>query len=105
MAVAHDIWRHNIVQSATTVNAAGGASTQSAAFDSQTRAIRITFPGAITATAGLRFSIGTNPTASSTTQLLPVQWIEYIQVNPGEKIAFISNDTVTGSVVVVELSN
>jgi hypothetical protein len=104
MAVFHSAYRHNIVQNVSFA-AAGGASAASSNFASQTRAIRICFTGAFTATAGVRFSIGNSPVASSTTQLLPPNVIECITVSPGEQIAALSNDTVTGSLSVVELSN
>jgi len=61
--------------------------------------------GAITATSGVRIAVGDTPTASNTSPLLPVNWIEYIKVTPGQKIAALSNDTVTGTLSVTELTN
>lgn len=103
MAHFHDSYRHGTVQNVAYA-AAGGASAQSSAFGTQTNWIRVAVQGAITATSGVRISIGQSPTASSTTVLLPVNWVEYIAVTPGQKIAVLSNDTVTGNLNVVELS-
>lgn len=100
----HDAYRHGTVNNVTFA-AAGGASAQSAAFGAQTRSIRICVQGAVTATSGLRIAVGDNPTASATTALLPVNWVEYIKVTPGQKIAALSNDTVTGTLSVTELTD
>jgi hypothetical protein len=79
-------------------HAAAGASTASTTFGTQTRAIRVSVPGAITATSGVRIAVGDGtPTASATSALLPVNWIEYIIVTSGQKIAVLGNDTVTGN--------
>jgi len=100
----HDAYRH-ATSSNVTFNAAGGASVQSAAFGAQTRYIRICVQGAITATSGVRIAIGDNPTASASTALLPVNWVEYVKVTPGQRIAVLGNDTVTGSLSLVELTD
>ncbi len=102
MAFSHDVFHQGTVQNVS-YNAAGGASTQSTAFGAQTRYIRVAVQGAITATGGVRISVGDNPTASATTTLLPVNWVEYIATGPGQKIAVLGNDTVTGTVNVTEL--
>lgn len=84
--------------------AAGGASAPSAAFGPATYAIRICATGAITATGGIRIAVGDGtPVASAASELLPLNWLEYILVNPGQKIAVLSNDTVTGSLSITEL--
>jgi hypothetical protein len=100
----HDAYRQSTINNVT-FNAAGGASVQSAAFGAQTKYIRICVQGAVTATSGLRVAVGDNPTASATTALLPVNWIEYVKVTPGQKIASLGNDTVTGTLSVVELTD
>jgi hypothetical protein len=106
MTQFHDAYHHAeaVTLQNVSYNNSAGASVQSAAFQSQTYWIRVCVIGAYTATAGLRYSIGANPTASATTQLLPVNWVETIRVTPGQKIAFLGNDTVTGSVNIVELA-
>ena len=99
---------HRIIQgSAQSVAfaAAGGASAQSTAFGSQTYAIRVAVAGAFTATGGVRIEIGDNPTASASSALLPVNEAEVFKVTPGQKIAVLSNDTVTGTLSVVELTD
>ena len=100
----HDAYRHGTVNNVTFA-AAGSGSAQSAAFGAQTRSIRICVQGAVTTTSGLRIAVGDNPTASATTALLPVNWVEYIKVTPGQKVAALSNDTVTGTLSVIELTD
>jgi hypothetical protein len=85
---------------------AGGASTQSNAFGSQTYAIRVSAAGVLDGTNnGARISVGDNPTASATTALLPLNWVEYIKCGPGQKIAVLGNSAATGSVSVTELTD
>jgi hypothetical protein len=97
-------FRHGAVQNITFA-AAGGASAPSSAFAAETYAIRVCLQGAITATSGARIVVGDGtPSATSTSELLPVNWIEYIICSPGQKIAVLSNDTVTGLLSVTELS-
>ena len=80
--------------------AAGGLSTQSAAFNAKTEAIMIS----ITSTdADLRIKFGTNPTASATTDLLVKPGVYFFGVVPGQKIAFLSNSGTTGTVTFSEL--
>jgi len=98
----HDIYRQGAAQNVAYA-AAGSASAQSVAFGPQTYWIRVTAPGVLSATSGLRILVGDNPTAIATSTLLPVNWVEYIHVTPGQKIAVISNDTVTGNLSVTEL--
>lgn len=104
MAVTHDAFRH-VGKNNVTFNAAGGASVQSAAFGSQTYWIRVCAQGVVSATSGVRISVGDSPTADSTTAYLPVNWVEYIKVTPGQKIAALSNDTITGTLSVTELTD
>lgn len=79
-------------------NAAGGSSTQSNAFGKTTEAIMI---------AGVandaRIAIGPNPTATSSSMLLPKPFLVVFGCNPGDKIAAISNDANTGSITVTEV--
>jgi hypothetical protein len=83
----------------------GGVSAASTAFGAQTYAIRVSAPGALSATVGVRYQVGDGtPTAVGTSSLLPVNWVEYITVTPGQKIAALSNDNVAGSLSVTELS-
>jgi hypothetical protein len=106
MSVSHDAYRHTTTVINVAYATAGGTSATSGAFGSQTRYIRITTVGVATATAdGVRFQVGSNPVANSTTPLLPINWVEYVVVSPGERIAALSNNATTGSLNVVELTN
>lgn len=58
------------------------ASTQSSAFNSETRMIRIV------ADAESRYLVGASPTALATSNFLPANTIEYLSVQPGDIIAF-----------------
>jgi hypothetical protein len=105
MAAFHDVYRQKATQNVA-YNAAAGASTQSTAFSSQTYAIRVCSVGIVSATIdGVRIAVGDNPTASATSALLPVNWFEYINCSPGQKIAVLGNNTGTGSVSVTELTD
>jgi hypothetical protein len=97
------VWRHRTTQNVA-YNVAGGASTQSNAFGSQTYAIRVSIAGFADGTNnGARISVGDNPTASATTAALPMNWVEYIRVTPGQKVAVLGNSAATGTLNVVEL--
>ena len=105
MAVSHDAYRHSSAFNLAYATA-GGASATSAAFGAQTRYIRITAVGVLGATNdGVRFQVASNPVATASTSLLPLGWVETITVSPGERIAAVSNNTATGSLNIVELSN
>jgi hypothetical protein len=105
MVAFHDVYRQKATQNVA-YNAAAGASTQSTAFGSQTYAVRVCAAGVVSATIdGVRIAVGDNPTATATSALLPVQWVEYIKCGPGQKIAVLGNSTGTGSVSVVELTD
>lgn len=93
MSNFHDAYRQGTTQNIA-FNAAGGASVQSTAFGSQTYWIMVGFPGAFTATSGMRIAIGDNPTASATSGFLPPNFPFVFAVTPGQKIAVLSNDAV-----------
>lgn len=65
--------------------AIGGTSTPSSAFGAQTRYIRV-HTDATCSTA-----ISANPTATTSSERLPADATEYFAVQPGDKIAVISN--------------
>jgi hypothetical protein len=101
----HDAYREGAKQTVN-YNGSAGASTQSNAFGSQTYFIRVCAAGIVSATIdGVRIVVGDNPTATSTSTLLPVQWVEYIKCSPGQKIAVLGNSTGTGSVNLTELTD
>jgi hypothetical protein len=103
MAQYHDAYRPGTSQNVSYA-AAGGASAQSAAFGSQTYWIRVCAVGVLSGTLdGVRFAIGANPTSAAASSLLPLNWVEIIRVNPGEKIAVLGNNTGTGTINITEL--
>lgn len=61
-----------------------GSSQQSAAFSTQ-----VVFAVRVVATADCRIAIGANPTATTTSTLLPAGAPEYFSVQSGEKLAVI----------------
>lgn len=73
------------------------ASTPSAAFGSQTYQIRIACPVAV------NYKVDSAPTAAATDALLPANWVEYVKVTPGQKVAVFA--TSTGTVSIVEITN
>jgi hypothetical protein len=101
----HDAYREGAKQNVSYA-VAGGLSAQSNAFGAQTYFIRICAAGVVGASIdGVRISVGDNPTASATTTLLPVQWVEYIKCSPGQKIAVLGNAASTGTLNVTELTD
>jgi hypothetical protein len=105
MHIAHDSYRHGTKQNVAYA-VAGGASAQSTAFGSQTYWIRVCAVGVESASAdGVRIAAGDNPTATSTSALLPLNWVEYLKVTPGQKIAVLGNNASTGNVSVIELTD
>jgi hypothetical protein len=101
----HDAYRILATQNVAYA-ASGGASAQSTAFASQTRYIRVCSVGVVSASIdGVRIAIDGNPTATATSYLLPVNWVEVIKVAPGQKLAVLGNTTGTGTVSVTELTD
>jgi hypothetical protein len=87
-------------------NGSAGASVQSSAFGSQTFFIRVCAVGITGATAdGVRIAVGDNPTATSTSALIPLNWFEYVKVTPGQKVAALANNTASGTLSVTELTD
>jgi len=74
-----------------------GTAGQSAAFASGIHAIRI-----CSSTASY-YKIGANPTATSSDTYLPADEVEYIIVNPGQKISFLQVST-SGSASISQVS-
>jgi hypothetical protein len=101
----HDAYRQRATQNVSYA-VAGGSSAQSNAFTSQTYYIRICAAGVVGASVdGVRVVVGDNPTATSTSTLLPVQWVEYVKCSPGQKIAVLGNAASTGTLNVTELTD
>jgi hypothetical protein len=101
----HDAYRHSTRQNVA-YNGSAGASVQSNAFGSQTYYIRVCAAGIVGASVdGVRIAVGDNPTATSTSALIPVQWVEYIKCSPGQKIAALANNTAAGNLNVTELTD
>jgi len=82
-----------------------GTAVSTAGFGTQTYWISLCAPGAFTSTGGVRVNIGDSPTATSSSALLPFNWIQQYKVTSGQKASALSNDGVAGTLVVVELTN
>lgn len=80
------------------------AAASATAFGAQTRVIRIS------ANSACHYVISGSPTAVVTDAFLPANWVEYVTVNPGEKISAIKAataglvTTTDGSLWVTELT-
>lgn len=74
-----------------------GTSQQTAAFGSGTYMVRI----ATGAQPGY-FALASNPTATSASNLIGTNVVDYVKVNPGEKIAVLQAGT-AGTITVTEL--
>src|SRR5512132_4280726 len=97
MAFHHDQYRLGTSQ-ALAVASAGGAASSSTVFGTQTKRIRVCFPGSTSSTGGCRFAIvdPQTPAISSTTAtLLPANFIEVVKVTSGQRVSAISNDAGT----------
>jgi hypothetical protein len=82
-------------------NAAGGASVQSAPFNTKTGVVRLAVHIPSTG-SGVRIAVGTNPVASATSTLYPGSMIEFVMLGQGELVAIISDDANTGSINITE---
>jgi hypothetical protein len=107
----HDAYRQIRTQNVAAATS-GGAAAASSAFSAQTYWIRLTAVGVLGATNdGIRYSVGGGNgtqalnTANSTSALLPLNWVETVRVTPGQNISVVSNNTSTGNMNVVELSD
>jgi hypothetical protein len=94
------LWRPNIEQTVITSSA---SSQQSSAFGAQTYCVRLACSGS-TATVGVYYSIGFNPTATANSPRLNAGNVEYIGVNPGEKVAILE-DTSALKVTITEMTH
>jgi len=75
-------WSRVVEQTPVTVS---GTSAQSAAFGANTRYIMFTCDGIFS------WTIGNNPTATTSKMRFAADQVYHIQVQPGDKIAFITN--------------
>lgn len=83
---------------ATTVFTLSGSSQASAAFGAETFQIRIATSGQ---PAYIKVDDGT-PTATTSDTLMPANWIDYVTVTPGQKIAVLQAGT-AGLISVTEI--
>ncbi len=92
--------QHSSRLGAAQLVAVGAASAASTAFGSQTRQIRVSTTGAC------HFRVGqpSATTAVATDPLLPVNWVEYVTVTPGQVIAVIQEGASTGNLSIAEVS-
>jgi hypothetical protein len=97
---------HHSARNSTTQAVAftGTAAASATAFGSQTRQIRVV------ANSACHYVIAGTPVATVTDAFLPANWVEYLTVNPGEKISAIQAATgglvtgTAGSLWVTELT-
>jgi hypothetical protein len=75
-----------------------GSSQQTAAFGSGTYRVRVA-----TNTQPAFFALGSNPTATTSSNVMGINVVDYVTVNPGEKIAVLQAGT-AGTITVTELS-
>ena len=68
-----------------------GAETKSAAFNANTRIIRVHVDAICSVAIGPIGAAGTGPTAAITSKRMAADNTEYFGVNPGEKLSVISN--------------
>ena len=81
-----------------TVAVADSSATNSTAFASETREVRIV------CTVDAYVDFGTSPTASSSNLIIPAYTPEYFRVAPSTKVAFLRVGSVTGTARVTEVT-
>jgi hypothetical protein len=76
-------------------------------FGTQTKRIRVCFPGSTSSTGGCRYTVvDPGVTVSSTAgPFLPANIIEVVKVTPGQRVSAISNDAGTFSLSITELTD
>jgi hypothetical protein len=82
----------------------GGTAVSTTGFSNMTQYVRLAAPGAASANGGVRYAVGKAPAATSTSTLLPLNWVEVVQVPAGSQISALSNDSTGGTLNVTELS-
>ncbi len=80
-----------------TVITMSGSSQQTAAVGSQTREVRLA-----TNAQPAYFLIGTDPTAAATSHVLGASCVDYVAINPGEKVAVLQAGT-AGTISITEM--
>lgn len=75
--------QHSSRNSTTQAVAYNSAAASSNAFGSQTYQVRLA------ANSACHYAIGASPTATTSDAFMPANSVEYVQVNPGEKISAI----------------
>lgn len=84
---------------------AGATSTQSTAFGTETTLIRIATSNLTGAGAHIHIAVNSNPTATSSSTIVPCGLIEYVAVSPGDKIAVLRGGGTDVSVSITEITN
>jgi hypothetical protein len=84
---------------------AGSASSQSSAFGQETTLIRIASSNQTGVGAHVHIATGTNPTATTSSTLIPCGLIEYVAVAPGDKIAVLRGGGTDISLSITEITN
>jgi hypothetical protein len=58
----------------------------------------------IACTVACYYKVGESPTATTSDAYLPANWVEYIKIHPGQKVAFI-RASADGTATVTELTS
>ena len=82
----------------------GGTAVSTTGFSAQMQFVRLAAGGTPTATNGVRYAVGKAPAATSTSTLLPLNWVEILQVPAGSQISALGNDSTSGTLNVTELT-
>ena len=87
------------------VISATATSSQSTAFGTETTLVRIGTSNLTGAGAHVHIVVGTNPTATTSGTIVPCGLIEYVAVNPGDKIAVLRGGGTNVDVSITEITN
>lgn len=106
MAFDDSLWRMGAAADLA-VQSAGGAAVSTAVFGSETYAVQMTFVAPVSSTVGIRvkvINVGDPAVSSTGDALLPPSWVFNTKVTPGQRISAISNDALTPTLSIVQLT-
>jgi len=107
-AGAHDAFFVDGDSQTLSVISAGGTTTSTTPFGTQTRAVQLTALASVTSTSGVRVKVVSpaDSVVSSTVGFVVVpNWPQVVKVNPGQRVSAISNDGAAITLVVTPLTD
>ncbi len=104
----HDAYYINGDSQTLALVSAGGATTSTAVFGTQTRAVNVVALGVVSSTSGARIKIvspADSVVSSTLSAIVPTNWVQTFKVIPGQRISALSNNEAVATLVVTELTD